>query len=111
MTALEGSGVLRDRPGLATLVVVGAGLVAGVAIGLLLRPDRHRILAYAGLAAAVAVAVYVLLLGAAQLRRPEWAPAVPLGAFLRGSLMVAAVQTAGAVPLWWLRSRSRRDLD
>ena len=105
ITALPASGVLRDRPGLAVLMLVLAGLVAGVGVGLLLRPDRDQLLGYALVGAAVAVATFLLLLGLAQLRLPETTPGASVGDFLRGSLIVALVQSAAAVPLWLLRAR------
>ena len=105
ITALTASGRLRDRPGLAVLMLVLAGLVAGVGVGLLLRPDRDQLLGYALVGAAVAVATFLLLLGLAQLRLPETTPGASVGDFLRGSLIVALVQSAAAVPLWLLRAR------
>jgi hypothetical protein len=103
ITALTASGVLRDRPGLATVAVVLGGLVAGVGVGLLLRPDRDQLVSYALIGAAVGVAAFVLLLGLAQLRLPETTPGASVGDFLGGALIVAVVQTAAAVPLWLLR--------
>jgi hypothetical protein len=105
ITALTASGVLRDRPGLAGLAVVLGGLVAGVGLGLLLRPDRDQLLGHALVGAAVGVAAFVLLLGLAQLRLPETTPGASVGDFLGGALIVAVVQTAAAVPLWLLRGR------
>ena len=105
ITALTASGMLRDRPGLAVLMLVLAGLVAGVGVGLLLRPDRDQLLGYALAGAAVAVAAFLLLFGLAQLRLPETTPGASAGDFLRGSLIVALVQSAAAIPLWLLRAR------
>ena len=105
VTALTASGALRDRPGLAVLMLVLAGLVAGVGVGLLMRPARDQLLGYAVAGAGVGVAVFVLLLGLAQLRLPETTPGASVGDFLRGSLIVALVQSAAAVPLWLLRGR------
>jgi hypothetical protein len=106
ITALSASGVLRDRPGLGVLALVVAGLVAGVGVGLLLRPGRDQLLGYALVGAAVGVATFLLLFGLAQLRLPETTPTASLGAFLRGALIVAVVQSAAAIPLWLLRGRT-----
>jgi hypothetical protein len=105
ITALTASGVLRDRPGLGVLALVLGGLIAGVGVGVLLRPDRDQLLSYALVGAAVGVASFVLLLGLAQLRLPETTPGASAAEFLSGALIVAVVQTAAAVPLWLLRSR------
>jgi hypothetical protein len=106
ITALTASDVLRDRPGLSELAIVLGGLVAGVGLGLLLRPDRNQLLAYALAGAGVGAAVFVLLLGLAQLRLPDITPGASFGDFLEGAVIVAVVQSAAAIPLWWARSRS-----
>ena len=105
ITALTASGVLRDRPGLGVLALVLGGLIAGVGVGVLLRPNRDQLLSYALVGAAVGVAAFVLLLGLAQLRLPETTPGASAAEFLSGALIVAVVQTAAAVPLWLLRGR------
>jgi hypothetical protein len=79
--------------------------VAGVGLGLLLHPDRDQLVAYALVGAGVGVAVFVLVLGLAQLRLPATTPGASLGDFLRGALLVAVVQSAVDVPLWWARRR------
>ena len=105
-TALTESEVLRERPGLGVLMIlVLGGLVPGVGVGLLLRPDRDRLRRYALVGAAVAVATFLLLLGLAQLRLPATTPGASAGDFLQGSLIVAVVQSAVAIPLWLLRGR------
>ena len=53
---------------------------------------------------ASAIAVFVLLLGLAQLRLPAITPGASFGDFLPGALIVAVVQTAVALPLWWWRA-------
>ena len=105
ITALSASGVLRDRPGLGVLALVLGALVAGVGVGLLLRPHRDQLLGYALVGAAVGVAAFLLLFGLAQLRLPETTPGASAGDFLGGALIVAVVQTAAAVSLWLLRGR------
>ena len=105
VTALMASGVLRDRPGLGVLIAVLTGLVPGVGLGLLLRPDRNQLLGYAVVGAGMAVAVLLLLLGLAELRRPDIAPRATLSAYLRSAVIIPVVQSAAAIPLWWARSR------
>lgn len=105
ITALTASDVLRDRPGLSELAIVLGGLVAGVGLGLLLRPDRNQLLGYALAGAGVGAAVFVLLLGLAQLRLPDITPGASFGDFLQGAVVVAVVQSAAAIPLWLLRGR------
>jgi hypothetical protein len=104
-TALMATGALRDRPELAVLMVVIGGLVAGVGVGLLLHPDRDRLVGYALVGAGVGLAVFLLLLGLAQLRLPDTTPGASLGDFLRGGLIVATLQSAVSIPLWWARRR------
>ena len=105
ITALTATDVLRDRPGLSELAIVLGGLVAGVGLGLLLRPDRNQLLGYALAGAGVGAAVFVLLLGLAQLRLPDITPGASFGDFLQGAVVVAVVQSAAAIPLWLLRGR------
>ena len=105
ITALAAGDALRDRPGLSVLMIVAAGLLAGVGLGLVLRPERHRLVGYALAAAGVGIAVFVLLLGLAQLRLPAISPRASISDFLLGALVVAVVQTAVAVPLWWQRDQ------
>jgi hypothetical protein len=106
VAALGPSGVLRDRPGLSVLTIVVGGLLAGVGLGLVLRPERDQLVAYVVAAAGVGIAVFVLLLGLAQLRLPAVTPGASFGDFLLGALVVAVVQTAVALPLWWQRARA-----
>jgi hypothetical protein len=106
VAALSASGALRDRPGLSVLMIVAAGLLAGVGLGLVLRPDRDQLVAYAVAGAGMGAAVFVLLLGLAQLRLPAISPGASFGDFLVGALVVAVVQTTVALPLWWRRARA-----
>jgi hypothetical protein len=98
-------GVLADRPELGVLLVVLPGLVAGTGIGLLLRPERDRLLGYALVGAAVAVATWALLFGLAHLRAQR-VPTGPVSAYLQGAFILVVAQTVAAVPLWWVRSRA-----
>ena len=106
VAVLSASGALRDRPGLSVLMIVAGGLLAGVGLALVLRPERDQIVAYVVAAAAVGIAVFVLLLGLAQLRLPAVTPGASVGDFLLGALVVAVVQTAVVLPLWWQRARA-----
>lgn len=105
VAALSASGVLGDRPELSVLMIVAAGLLAGVGLRLVLRPELDQLVPYALAAAGVGIAVFVLLLGVAQRRLPAISPGAAFGDFLLGALVVAAVQTAVAVSLWWRRAR------
>ena len=102
-----GVSVLRDQPGLTLLMPVLAGLIAGAGLGLLLKPERDRLMAYALVSIGVGIAAYLLLFGLAQLRAPAIAPAAPLSAYLLGPLIVAVVQSLLAIGLWVLRLRRR----
>jgi hypothetical protein len=102
-----GVSVLRDQPGLTLLMPVLAGLIAGAGLGLLLKPERDQLMAYALVSIGVAIAAYLLLFGLAQLRAPAIAPPAPLSAYLLGPLIVAVVQSLLAVGLWVLRLRRR----
>jgi len=106
IAALSPSGALRDRPGLGVLMIVAAGLLAGVGLGLVLRPERDQLVGYALAGAGMGIAVFVLLLGLAQLRLPAVSPGASFGDFLLGALVVAVLQTAVALPLWWQRTRN-----
>jgi hypothetical protein len=105
IVALTATDALRDRPGLGALALVLGGLVAGVGIGLLLRPDRDQLLPYALVGAGVGIAVFLLLFGLAELRLPATTPGASVGDFLRGVVIVALAQSVAAIPLWWARSR------
>jgi hypothetical protein len=104
VAALSASGALRDRPGLSVVMIVIAGLLSGIGLGLFLRPERDQLVGYALAGAGVGIAVFVLLLGLAQLRLPAISPGASAGDFLLGALVVAVVETAAALPLWWRRS-------
>lgn len=104
---LGASGVLRDRPGLAVLMIVVGGLLAGLGLALFLHPARDELVAYAGAQAAIGAAVLVLLLGLAQLRLPAITPGASVLDFVLGALVVAVAQTAVALPLWWRGARHR----
>jgi hypothetical protein len=105
ITALETSGVRPDRPYLGELILAMGGLVAGLGLGLLLRPERDRLLGFGLVGAGVGAAGFALLRALAQLRAPALTPAPSFGELLSSVLIVAAVQCAAAIPLWWARSR------
>jgi hypothetical protein len=102
-----GVGVLRDHPGITFLMPVLAGLIAGVGLGVLLKPERDRLVAYVLVSAAVNLAAFLLLFALAQLRAPAAAPPAPLSAYLGGPLIAAVTQSLLAVGLWILRIRQR----
>ena len=102
-----GVGVLRDHPSITFLMPVVAGLIAGVGLGLLLKPERNRLVAYVLVSAAVDIAAFLLLFRLAQLRAPAIAPRAPLSAYLGGPLIAAVAQSLVAVGLWALRIRQR----
>ena len=103
---LLASGVLEDRPGLSVLSLVVAGLLTGLALGLVLRPDRDQILPYVLIAAVLAAVVLALLLGLGQMRAPAGTPGASVADLLRGMGLVVVPQTAVALPLWWRRART-----
>ena len=94
-----------DRPYLGELILVLGGLVAGLGLGLLLRPERDRLLRLALVGAGVGAAGFVLLRDLAQLRVPALTPGPSFGEHLSSALIVVVAQTALAIPLWWARSR------
>ena len=47
--------------------------------------------------------MFVLLLGWPSCGCPDVTPGASFGDFLQGALIVAVVQTAVALPLWWRR--------
>ena len=106
ITALETSGVRLDRPYLGELILVAGGLVPGLVLGLLLLPERDRLLRFALVGAGVGAAGFLLLRALAQLRAPALTPGPSFGDLLSGALIVAAAQSAAAISLWWARSRS-----
>ena len=104
---LELSGALLTLPRADVLIVVAAGLLAGLGLGLLLRPDRDQLVAYAVAGAVLGATVFCLLLGIGRMRGPALSAGPSLWDFLLAAVVVAAVQTAVAVALWWRRVRIR----
>lgn len=107
VVAALGAQVLRDSPGLTVLMPVLAGLVAGLGLGLVLKPERDQLVAYALAAVGVGVAAYLLLFALSQLRLSATAPAASPGAYLLGPLVVAVALAVVALALWLLRIRAR----
>lgn len=80
-------------------------MIAGVGLGLLLKPGREQLLTYALAAGGVGITAFLLLFALAQLRTPDTAPAVPPSTFLTGPLLVGLVEGVVALVLWRLRLR------
>jgi len=102
---MTASGVLREDPQLANLITVMAGVVAGIAVGLLVLPPPDRRRTFVVVHAAFAVGSYLLLLALAQLRLPDGTPQSVWYAYLLGPALVGLVQTLVAWGLWVTRQR------
>ena len=90
------------------LVNVVPGVLAGVVLGLVLRPGRDRLLAHLVVAAAMSVVLLLLLLGLSRLVVPSRVD-LDAGALVLGLVITVVVQTVLAGGLWFLRARSHRD--
>ena len=96
-----------DRPALGWAINVVPGLLAGLGLGLILRPHRQTLGGYVAVSAVVGAAVVAGLLALASLRVPgTLAPAV--GGVLAGLLITVGVQTVLALALWRLRGARQR---
>lgn len=91
-----------------SLVLVGIGVVAGLAIGRLAHPPRHQIRAAVALAAVFGLVGFLILRLLVQLRLPEGtaSPALP---WVIGSLVVVLLQSLVVGAVW--RRRSVRETD
>lgn len=103
-----GAGLFGRAPGLGLVVSVGAGLVAGTAVGLAVAPSRRRTAGLALITLVLAAVISVLLIMLAQARLPtglgrpgpmEYGPTVLVTAFGQG--LVGWL-------IWTLRSDRRR---
>jgi hypothetical protein len=107
-TLLLPASFLVAHPGAGWLLNVPPGLLAGLVLGLVLRPTRERLGAYLGVAAVMTVVIVLLLLGLAQLRLPGPASDVRVSSIVIGVLVAAVVQSVVAGGLWWQKSRDSR---
>lgn len=108
MVPALGVQVIRDQPALSGLIPVLAGLIAGVGVGLLLKPGRDQLVAYGVTGFGIVVAAFLSLFLLAQLRAPDIAPATPLSSYLTGPLVAGVVGGGVALGLWWFRVRPSR---
>ena len=83
-------------PWLSGLVLLGIGLVAGVAVGRLAHPPRDHVRAAVGLTAAFGLVSFLVLRLIVQLRLPEGSAATAV-AWVVGSLVVVLVQSVVVV--------------
>lgn len=96
---------LLDNLWLATFPVVGAGVVSGVALGLLVRPVAGRLLSWAGVGAAFGLASWAVLMVLVNLAVADGATSPGWSSFASGALVLVGLQTALSVGLWWGRLR------
>lgn len=93
------SGVLADRPEFSFLINVIAGILSGLAVGLVLTPKRRQLIPYLVTSAVFGLAIVLILVTIGQLKLGDRAdPAV--SALALGALLAAAPQTLVAWGLW-----------
>jgi hypothetical protein len=90
------------------LVNVVPGVLAGVALGLVLHPGGDRLVGHLAASAAMSVVLLLLLLGLSRLVVPSRVD-LDAGALVLGLVITVVVQTVLAGGLWLLRARGRRD--
>ncbi len=91
-----------------SLVLVGIGVVAGLAIGRLAHPPRDQLRAAVALAAGFGLVGFLILRLLVQVRLPEGTPSSVLP-WLIGSLVVVVLQSLVVCVVW--RRRSLRETD
>lgn len=95
--------VLVEHPGLGWLTYALVALVAGLALGLVLRPPWERVLPWAVVSAVVGAVVLTLFLALGHARMAGGARSLLADVF-PGVPVAALLQTALAVVLWRRRS-------
>lgn len=108
-TVLLGRRVL-SFPLVPSLVLVGIGAVAGLAVGRLAHPPRDRHWAAVALAAGFGLVSFVVLRLLVELRRPEGTPSALLP-WVAGSLVVVLLQSLVVGLVWRRRSLQESDRD
>ena len=106
-TLLLGRRVL-GVPWVPSLVLVGIGIVAGLAIGRLAHPPRDQQQAAVALAAGFGLVGFLILRLLVQIRLPEGTPSSVLP-WVIGSVVVVLLQSLAVGVVW--RRRSVRDTD
>ena len=89
------------------LINVVPGVLAGVVLGLVLRPSRERLVGHLVASAGLAVVLLLLLLGLSRLVVPSRVD-LDVSALVLGLVTTVVVQTAIAGALWFFRLRGRQ---
>lgn len=102
------SGLIRAHPGTAGHgLSLGAGIIAGLAVGVLVNPVHERLRTYVAVSAGFGFGVYVVLTLLARLQLPDGVPPPLWSTVILGALLVVGPQTLVAWRTWAFRHRSR----
>lgn len=96
---VSASGVLADRPELSLVINIVAGILSGLAVGLLLTPKARELVPFLVTCAVFGLLVVSVLVALGQLRLGARADP-ELGPLLLGALLTAVPQTLVAWGLW-----------
>jgi len=100
--------VLVAHPGLGWLLNLAPGLLAGLALGLVLSPSRAQLGSYLLVAAGLTAVVVLALLALAQLRAPGSASGLDVSSLVLGLVVTVVAESAVAGALWWWKGRGPR---
>jgi hypothetical protein len=107
-TLLLPATVLVANPDLGWLLNLPPGLLAGLALGLVLSPSRGRLVPYLVVAAGLTAVVVLALLALAQLRVPGSASGLDVSSLVLGLLVTVVAESTVAGALWWWKGRGPR---
>lgn len=96
---ISATGVLADRPEFSFLINVVAGILSGLAVGLVLTPGSRQLLPYLATSAAFGLVIVLILVALGQLKLGDRADP-ELSRLALGALLTAGPQTLVAWGLW-----------
>lgn len=96
---IAATGVLADRPEFSFLINVIAGILSGIAVGLVLTPKPRQLIPYLVTSAAFGLLIVLILVTLGQLKLGDRADPA-LSALALGALLTAGAQTLTTWGLW-----------
>ena len=99
-------GLLGDEPALSNLIGVIAGLLAGLAVGLLLTPPAGQQRTWVLVSGLFGAFTWLALTLLARAAVSVNLPASPWYTWVAGTVLVAGIQAALSWGLWFIRTRS-----